>query len=195
MSVSRLMAEQVKQSEDTIGSLGKPHTQLFFFPLVTCSCSNRSLRLLSHLLQDGAGNQRGVQKHDRNHSPGEETHPEVQPTGADGQTAHLSGAGSVLRHSSLHPEETPFPLHLTVVQTEASRYFSHYGFVSKNGLYEDGLMGCTCWFNSTRSERAVTAKYCVRYTVCQTVSGLCYCLQRGCRPPMVWTWWVSGFSV
>lgn len=118
MSISRMMAEQVNQSEDTIGTLGK---KKLFFPCVCvllCVVSLwESLLFLpvfpifnasppphhSHLLQDGAGNQRGVQKHDRNHPPGEEAHPQVQPEGADGQAAHLPGSGPLPRHRPLHP--------------------------------------------------------------------------------------------
>ncbi|XP_046899324.1 vesicle transport protein SEC20 isoform X2 [Hypomesus transpacificus] len=60
MSISRMMSQQVEQSEDTIGTL--------------CNTFKTF-----HLIPDGSGDQRGVQEHDRNHPPGPQAHPQVQP--------------------------------------------------------------------------------------------------------------------
>lgn len=125
MSISRMMAEQVKQSEDSIGVLGKV-VQHFIHSWASRGTFAQSKNINtcgqifcfalfidhSHFFQDGAGNQRRVQKHDRNHPPGEETHPQVQPARADRQAAHLPRSGSLPRHGPLHLEETPLPFHL-----------------------------------------------------------------------------------
>lgn len=123
----------------------------------------------SHLLKDGPGNQRGVQKHDGNHPSGQKTDPQVQPTWADRQAADFSCFGSLLRHCPLHPQEAPLPLYL---KSSAASFLTQIEFKKISFGCGVEVSGSTCnemvWnqhtqksFNSNERNDVANAPHCL----------------------------------